>query len=195
MKNAIIIHGKPSKVEYFDLNLPSASNFSWIPWLQKQLVISGVPAQTPEMFNAWRPDYSVWSKTLDSFELTPETVLVGHSCGAGFIVQWLSEHKDVSVGKVILVAPWLGPISNDETGSKPIGGFFELDIDAELGSRVKEIVIFNSDNDAESIHSAVGRIRKRIPTIKYVEFHNYDHFCFEDSKKAEFPELLEECLR
>lgn len=191
MKNAILIHGKPGKDEYYDSTFPSASNFHWFPWLQKQLVIAGIPTQTPEMFMAWQPDYHIWSKELEHYEITPETILIGHSCGGGFIVQWLSEHKDIHVDKVVLVAPWLGPIRNNETDDEPIGGFFKFDIDTELADRVGSITIFNSDNDAESIHSAVNRIREAIPSVQYKEFHNHGHFCGSDLGKDEFPELLE----
>lgn len=194
MKNAIIIHGKPGEEEYYDPNFPSASNFHWFPWLQKQLLIAGVPTQTPEMFMAWQPDYRIWSKEFEHYDVTPETILVGHSCGGGFIIQWLSEHPDVHVDKIVLVAPWLGPIGNGETDDKPIGGFFEFDIDPALASRVNEIVIFNSDNDAESIHHAVQRIRDTIPSITYKEFHNYGHFCGSDLGNDEFPELLDELV-
>ena len=92
------------------------------------------------------------------------------------------------------MAPWLGPIGNDETDDEPMGGFFKFDIDASLADRVNKIVIFNSDNDAESIHNAVHRIRDAIPSVEYREFHNHGHFCGSDLGKDEFPELLEECL-
>jgi len=194
MKNAILIHGKPGKEEYYSPTSPSASNFQWLPWLQKQLIIAGIPTQTPEMFMAWQPDYRIWSKELSRHEITPETILVGHSCGGGFIVQWLSEHKDVKVDKAILVAPWLGPIDNSETDDKPVGGFFNFDIDPELANRVNQITIFNSDNDAASIHTAVKRIREAIPSAEYKEFHNYGHFCGGDFGNGGFKELLEVCL-
>jgi hypothetical protein len=41
MKNAVLIHGMPSKDEYFDPSAPSLSNAHWFPWLQKQLIING----------------------------------------------------------------------------------------------------------------------------------------------------------
>lgn len=195
MKNAILVHGKPGKNEYYDPNFPSASNFHWFPWLQKQLLIKGIPTQTPEMFNAWQPDYQIWSKELERQEITPETILVGHSCGGGFIVQWLSEHKDVKVGKVVLVAPWLGPTEGERSEWWPIGGFFKFDIDPMITDRVQALTIFDSDNDSGAIHNAVERIRKAVPSATYKQFHNYGHFCSSDLGKSEFPELLEECVK
>ena len=195
MKNAILIHGKPGKNDYYNPDFPSSSNFHWFPWLQKQLLIADIATQTPEMFMAWQPDYRIWSKELGHYDITPETILVGHSCGGRFIIQWLSERKDIKVAKVVLVAPWLGSIGNAKTDDEPIGGFFEFNIDPELANRVGSITIFNSDNDAETIHSAVNRIRQAIPSVKYKEFHNYGHFCGSDLGKDEFPELLEEIVK
>ena len=107
MKNAIILHGKPDREEYYDPKAPSMSNAHWIPWLQGQLLKQDIWAITPEVPNAYNPDWKLWCKEVERFDITPETVLVGHSCGAGFWLRWLSEHKDVKVGKVVLVAPSL----------------------------------------------------------------------------------------
>lgn len=107
MKNAIILHGKsgPGEQEYYNPDFPAASNSHWIPWLQKQLMIRDIYAQTPEVPNSWKPDYATWCKEFERYDITPETVLVGHSCGGGFLVRWLSERPDVRVDKVVLVAP------------------------------------------------------------------------------------------
>jgi hypothetical protein len=56
MRNAVIIHGKPKKETYYSDQYPSSSNFAWIPWLQKQLIINDIKADTPEMPHAYRPD-------------------------------------------------------------------------------------------------------------------------------------------
>ena len=69
MKQAIIVHGKPSKQSYFNPNLPSTSNSIWIPWLQQQLLICGIDTQTPEMPESWRPDYSLWRQTFEKYDV------------------------------------------------------------------------------------------------------------------------------
>lgn len=187
MKNAIILHGKPSKVEYYDRNAPSMSNAHWLPWLQGQLLKHDIWAATPEVPNAFHPDWHLWCKEVERFDITPETILVGHSCGSGFWLRWLSEHKDVEVSKVILVAPSLGYGWDGDY-------FFEnFTIDPNLTKRAK-VTIFNSDNDNVGIHKATDEIRKLLPDVKYKEFHNYGHFCSKDMNTGEFPELLVECL-
>jgi len=187
MKNAIIVHGKPSKDEYYDANVPSCSNFHWFPWLQKQLLVHDIWAATPEVPDAWQPKYAIWKKEFERYDLTPETILVGHSCGAGFIVRWLSEHKDIRVGKVILVAPSLG-VGWDETG------FFDFEIDRDLAIRTQGVMIFGSNNDKPSLIETASKLRSTINNAKYREFEGYGHFTLGSMKSDKFPELLDELL-
>lgn len=194
MTNAIILHGKPQKDTYFNHEFPSASNAMWFPWLQNELLILGVPAQTPEMFNAWQPDYNIWKKEFERYDITPDTLLVGHSMGGGFIVQWLSEHPDVNVGHVFLIAPSLGDRFTPSTKLQYplLGGFFNFDIDPNLIRRTKSLTLFHSDNDMGRVVASVGYIRKAIPDLEYREFHNFGHFRGErDMPSNAFPELLE----
>jgi predicted alpha/beta hydrolase family esterase len=189
MKNAIILHGKPDpgQEEYYNPTFPSSSNAHWLPWLQKQLIINNIAAQTPEIPNAWKPDYATWQKEFERYDITPQTILIGHSCGAGFFVRWLSEHPDIHVDTVALVAPSLG-IDWDNTG------FFDFEIDPRFAERVERLIIFVSDDDRAAIQQSVHKIRDAIPTAGYREFHGYGHFCFSDMNTVEFPELRDEIL-
>lgn len=182
MKNAILLHGKPGKEEYYDDSYPSASNAHWFPWLQKQLLIRDIVAYTP-----WKPHYPTWQKEFERYEITPNTILVGHSCGGGFIVRWLSEHTDVKVGKVVLVAPSLGKdwVEDD---------FFEFEIDSNLVARTKSLMIFGSNDDKPGILDAIKTFRTTIKDVRYKEFPGYRHFTYGSMKTEKFPELLEAVL-
>lgn len=191
MKNAIIVHGKPPKDEYYGDKYSSSSNFGWIPWLQKKLVQQGIDTQTPEMLNAWKPEYEIWKKEFERYDITQDTLLVGHSCGGGFLVRWLSENKNVKAGKVILVAPWIDP-NNAYTAST---GFFDFQIDPKISDRCIEIVIFISDDDQEDILETVNIIKKAaLKNLRIREFKAYGHFIPDHMKTDKFPELLEEIL-
>jgi len=193
MANALILHGKPQKDTYYNPALPSASNSNWLPWLQHELLLLDIPTQTPEMFNAWQPDYRIWSDELERHDLTPDTLLVGHSMGAGFIVQWLSEHPDVRVGHVFLVAPSLGDrFTPDSPLEYPLlGGFFDFEIDNALMERTRSLTLFHSDNDRARVGASVEYIRSALPDLEYREFHNYGHFRGKrDMADDTFPELL-----
>jgi hypothetical protein len=190
MKNAIILHGTCDEEEYYSPEYPSASNFHWLPWLSKQLLIKDIHAVTPEMPHGYMPDYAVWKREFERFDITPETILVGHSCGGGFLVRWLSENTDRQVGKVVLVAPWLDP--NKTKGED--NNFFDFVIDPELVSRTQGVTVFNSDDDMQAVQVSVKQIVDIITDVKLVEFQEKGHFCFSDLGGEAFPELLEEAL-
>jgi len=191
MKNAIIVHGKPGKKEQLwreRTNNPN-SEAHWLGWLKEQLDNKDIDAENPEMPIPYFPEWESWSKKIDKASINQETILVGHSCGGGFWVKYLSLNKELKPGKVILVAPWLDP-DGDETD-----GFFQnFKQDRELTSRTK-ITIFNSDNDMGNVLKSVAMIREELPSAEYKEFHKYGHFTYASMRTREFPELLEECLK
>jgi uncharacterized protein len=186
MKTAIIIHGRPSREEYLKVDTPAASNNHWLPWIQKQLNLKGVMAQTPEMPEPFRPDYEKWKKIFEQFELNEETILVGHSCGGGFLVRWLSEN-DIKVGKVVLVAPWINP---QDTGQTP--GFFDFTIDPNLVAKTEELHLLISSDDEQDELDTANMIEEKVSGVKMHRFTNKGHFCIGfNLPTEEFPELLE----
>jgi predicted alpha/beta hydrolase family esterase len=188
-KNVVLLHGTCSEKAYYDENYPSLSNSHWFPWLQRQLLMRGIATATPDMVNAHQPDYPVWKHELERFDRTPDTVLVGHSCGGGFLVRWLSEHKDVRVRKVILVAPWLDPDGTLDSD------FFAFTIDPDLVSRTtKGITVYNSDDDFAAIQTSVENLTATVPDVKVVDVFGYGHFVLNHMGTEQFPELLAECL-
>jgi len=80
---------------------------------------------------AYEPDYQVWRTELERFDIHPETILIGHSAGGGFLIRWLSENRTKHVGKVVLVAPSIDP------HKKSITGFCDFTIDAHLAERTQ----------------------------------------------------------
>jgi uncharacterized protein len=183
--NAVIVHGRPSREEYYDPAVPSPSNHHWLPWLAKQLIVRDIAAVTPEMPHAYQPDYPVWCAEFERFPVGRETLLVGHSCGGGFLTRWLSEHPDVRVDRVVLVAPWIDP------HRRAAPKFFDFTIDPLIGGRADRFVIFNSDDDFEEVLVSARRIRDAVPGAVYREFPGYGHFTLADLGGPAFPELLD----
>lgn len=184
MKNAVIIHGTCSEEEYFSDKYPALSNNHWFPWLQKQLLIQGVPTQTPEIPEAYKPQYDKWKRELERFDVNENTILIGHSCGGGFLIRWLTENK-TRIDKLILVAPWLDP------DRKKTVGFFKFEIDPSIQQRLNELHIFVSSDDEKDILASVEAIKKVFPQALLHEFSNKGHFTLEDMGSDKFPELLD----
>jgi predicted alpha/beta hydrolase family esterase len=184
MTRGIIIHGMPERAGYMSHARPSASNSHWIPWLQRELLIAGHDVQTPEMHNAFAPNYPVWRREFERHVVDEPMILVGHSCGAGFLVRWLSENPTVAVERLALVAPWLDPDRSDTTD------FFDFTIDRKLPDRVEAFHIFHSADDMASITTSVAVLLEAFPNAAQHAYSDMGHFCIEDLGTVEFPDLL-----
>jgi predicted alpha/beta hydrolase family esterase len=185
MKTAIILHGMPTNEEYYDVKRPASSNCHWIPWIQKQLLLRDIVAQAPEMPVPYKPEYFVWKEMFERFNLDQETILIGHSCGGGFILRYLSENN-VKVGKVVLVAPWIDP----ENFLK--NKMFDFKIDENVADKTNGITIYSSLNDMKEVQDSVEKIKAVVKNVKIVEFKDKGHFCYSDMGTSAFPELLNE---
>jgi predicted alpha/beta hydrolase family esterase len=179
MKQTILIHGMPYKHEFYDVKIPSPSNSQWFPWIQKQLSLRDEVSQALEMPRAFDPVYKDWVEVIENFKIDNETVLVGHSCGGGFLLKYLSAHAELHPKKVVLVAPWLDP---EKEISNP---FFDFVIDSKLTERA-DVHIFISSDDFAGCLASFEVIKKALPNAYWHEFSDREHFC-----DAKFPELLE----
>jgi len=191
MKNAIIVHGMPSKREDRVAKALGIkySKFHWLGWLDRQLRHNGYEVWAPEMPHPYKPEYKLWAEQAEKAKIGPDTTLIGHSCGGGFWIKYLSLNKNLKVGRVILVAPWIDP-----DGDEAEDFFKNYKMDPDLAARTRGLVIFNSDNDMGNVLKSVARIRRTIKNIEYREFHKYGHFTIFQMKTTKFPELLQACL-
>lgn len=137
----------------------------------------------------YSPDYEKWKEMFEQFKINEDTTLVGHSCGAGFIVKYLSDNN-IKIGKVVLVAPWINSQREDN-----ITMFDNLKIDENLLNKTNGITIFSSSNDNQAVKNSINILKDAIKGVEVLEFENYGHFCLGDMKTREFPELLSEILK
>ena len=183
MKNAILVPGRPDKDQHYDPNLPNNSENYWFSWLKRQLIISDINTLSIEPPMPFRPRYNEWKKEFERCDITPDTILVGHSCGGGFLMRYLSEHKDLSVGKVVLVAPWINPSNNPEADT---ADFFDFEIDPDFPSRTAGVTVFVSTDDYPDVVETVNMLREKVVNLDIREYLDRGHF-----KTTPFPELLD----
>lgn len=188
MRNAILLHGFFAEKLYYDEQYPSASNSHWFPWLQKQLLIHEIKADTPEVARMFEMNWDNWVKEVERFEISAETTIVGHSMGGGFWLRYLSQHPTVQVDKVVLVAPWLNPRRSKDSS------FFDFQLDSSLIERTNQLIVLASDDDNDEVKESIELIRQIYPTLQYKEFHAYGHFTFGSMKTEAFPELRDVIL-
>lgn len=187
MKRAVIVHGMPSDKSYHDTTRDNESNGHWLPWLQQQLCARDILTQTPEMPLPYAPDFHIWKDEFERQVIDEDTILVGHSCGGGFLLRWLSE-QERTISRLVLVAPWLDM-------EKEYAPLFDFELDRELLSKTKDgIDYLYSTNDDQEMQTTLDYMKKSNIDIRYHEFKDYGHFCLRDMKTREFPELLAICL-
>jgi predicted alpha/beta hydrolase family esterase len=194
--NAILIHGYCDKAKYYDPNHPSMSNNQWFPWLTQQLMVQDIFTVAVELPEPWRPNYEKWRHELERFDINEQTILVGHSFGCGFLVRYLSE-KNIKVGKVILVAPYMG-LGHEENPELTMAeeSFFDFDVDPNLTQKTTGLTIFKSTNDSQGVDDSIDMLMEKWNgSAKLITLPNRGHFqAVVKWKKFEFPELLEEIL-
>ena len=183
MKNAIIVHGKPTEERYNNPGLPKPHEANWLPWLGARFKEIDISASIPAMPRPFFPDYQAWKEVFDTLPVNSDSGLIGHSAGAEFILRWLSEHPNVDVASVALVAPY-----RDE--ALKYGDFSQYELDSTIAERVGKLLIFNSTNDSDAIQhnarSLAQRFDRTLLSSCLIELPDYRHFMV-----PEFPELYE----
>ncbi|MCA9397560.1 alpha/beta hydrolase [candidate division WWE3 bacterium] len=151
------------------------------------MLIKDIPTQTPEMPNAYDSafTYEEWTDEFECFDISPETILVGHSTGGGFLVRWLSETQQ-AISQLVLVAPYLDP-DNKKTNS-----FYLFDFDRSVPERVGRIDMFvSTDDSVRGVLESRDIIISNWPNISVHMFNDKGHFTEDDMETIAFPELLE----
>ena len=191
MKKAIIIHGWTKFEDWKQLDRPSPSNEVFIPWLSKQLMVRGIHPIAIEMPNSYAPNYEIWKKELERFELDEETILVGWSCGGGFLLRYLSENN-IRVRKLVLLSPWIGTFDNDIDKYEFDESFFDFELSESIYGRVLEdIILLEAEDEGKEVLMSIEKIKSKLKNINYKIVEGSGRHFFEENQ----PVVLEEMLR
>lgn len=178
----IILHGCPPNEETV-----TPKSERWMNWLAETLSRKGFHAIAPDLPTSWAPKYEEWKKEFEKYPVTENTLLIGHSCGAAFLVRWLLDTKK-KVRKLILVAP--AKIPETETDTRQ--DLYQFELTSDASKIAGEIVVFTSNDfphHLKSLELYKNALHPRVITLK-----NKFHFLFFQTKTNEFPELLQEVL-
>lgn len=186
MNSAIILHGKPAKERYLDPTQPKPHEANWFPWIGKRLLERDIKITIPALPRPYFPVYEAWRNVFEEEKIDISTGLVGHSAGAEFILRWLSTNKDVSVERVVLVAPY-----RDYAGKYDDFSMYALD--TGLQDRVGKLIIMHSLDDDKPIQKRANELSQILPSAHLIELNGYGHFRIgHNMTSPDFPELLEE---
>ena len=90
-KNAILLHGSPIRDKSFDPEFIPDNERHWFAWIKNQLEINDFIVKNPVFPISWQPDYKKWKQEIEKNDINEETIIIGHSAGAGFAVRWLGD--------------------------------------------------------------------------------------------------------
>lgn len=103
MSTVFIIHGSYGYPEE-----------NWFPWLKNELEKLGNKVYVPAFPTPQGQELDNWLQVFDKYlrHLDSETILIGHSCGAIFLLRLLERIK-VKIKAVFLVAGPVRPLNNE----------------------------------------------------------------------------------
>jgi predicted alpha/beta hydrolase family esterase len=162
----------------------------WYPWLKKILENKGIKVYFPKMPTPWQPNYQEYRKTIEKIPIDKNTILIGASCGASFLVRWLGDSKQ-KIKKLILVSPYK---NINSSRNKAVEKLVDFEVNSEIKYNIKDgTVIFTSDEEltVQSKTETVNLYRKKLDA-KIISIKGYGHYTMGDMGKREFPEILKE---
>ena len=156
----------------------------WKYWLQFTSEFEhDVLMQMPEFphAHALLMKYDEWEKIMDRQDINPDTVLIGHSAGGGFVLKYISKHPELKIKQAVLVAPWL-----DVEDFQPFGFYRDMHLDNRMIAQTRNgIDVMISDDDDSYIKASCEKIESNMPDVNMHRFSGYGHFV-----RPELPEIL-----
>ena len=149
--------------------------------------MKGYDCQTPEMPVPYAPVYENWLAIFERLPVDEKTILIAHSCGAGFLLKWLNK-SGARIDKLILVAPWLDP-------ERYMGQFLQCRLKPGLMDQINHLHVFYSEDEpVGGVKETVDLIMDSYTGATLHSFEEHGHFTLSGMGEEKFPELLKVAL-
>ena len=163
MTNAIIIHGAYGNPEE-----------NWFPWLKKELESLDCRTEVPTFPTPKNQNLRSWMGVFEKYEknTSENTILIGHSIGATFILNILEKSKAKAA---FLISGFLGLLGNSEVDplNKTISNK-EFNWET-IKNNCKKFYIFQSGNDPYVPLAKAKELGEKLGT-KVILVENAGHF-------------------
>lgn len=136
MKSAFIIHGSTG-----------SKDAHWFPWLKERLEEKGLQVFLPQFpIEEGQQTLQNWLRTLEPMkEYLPDSVTIGHSLGASFILNMLSQW-DVKIRAAFFVGGFAE--KHEAEGEPDMNDFAAREFDWEkIKKNCQRFYVIHSDND------------------------------------------------
>lgn len=177
MGKAFIFHGTGA-----------SSNSHWIPWMKEKLEERGLEVYTPDFPTPEDQDLENWMKILENYpDIDEETILIGHSTGAVFILSILEKVENVKAAYLISGFTGKLGIEFDELNET----FAEKEFNFEnIRNSSEELHVFHSASDPYVPLEKAEELARNLEASLHLKAEA-GHFNT-DSGYTEFPELFRE---
>ena len=170
---------------------------NWIPWLEDELDKLNIEYLTPTFPTPNHQNYNDWERVLNLYRdfgcFDSDTIFVGHSCGAIFLVKYIIENH-INCKAIIAASGYNNFLNNDELMDSLNAPFYiPVEHIKKIVQLAKNRLAIHSDNDPFIPQEKLKEFAKLIEA-KEIVVHNGGHL----NKAAgltEFPILLEELLK
>ncbi|MCL2037924.1 alpha/beta hydrolase [Candidatus Saccharibacteria bacterium] len=165
---------------------------NWFPWLKRELENLGHEVFVPKFPTPENQSVDNWCKALreqTQFEFDRNTILVGHSCGATYMLSILNQDRAEPLKATIFVSGFLHDLG-DEAFDIPNHTFTNQDFDWDLIKKnAGQIFVIAGDNDPYVPKSETEELAKNL-SVEPIYIKNGGHLNAEFGY-IEFPALLE----
>jgi uncharacterized protein len=173
------------KTAYIFYSIEGHQGENWFPWLKEELEKKEYTVIIPHLPHSDNPLFIEWAEEMNNYPIDEETIFIGHSLGAPFILALLEQHK---VRAAYLVSGFISTLDN-KYGKKMIS-FTERSFDWDAIKRnCKFFRVIHSDNDPYVPLERAEEVAKKLHTQVYI-IPGAGHFNTE-AGFTEFPQLLE----
>ena len=180
MEKAFIFHGTGASPEDH-----------WFPWMKEKLEEKGLEVFVPDFPTPENQSLEAWMEVLQDYpEIDEETILIGHSTGAVFILSILEKVENVKAA--YLISGFTGKLGIEFDELNKTFAEKEFDFENIRGSR-EEIHVFHSASDPYVPLEKGEELARNIEASLNLKAEA-GHFNT-DSGYTEFPELSKEISR
>ncbi|MCL2749360.1 MAG: alpha/beta hydrolase [Alphaproteobacteria bacterium] len=163
---------------------------NWFPWLKKQLESAGYNVYIPRLPTPEGQSVENWNKALNEQvpPISKNTILIGHSCGATFLLHILEALKE-PITQSIFVSGFIDKLGNDffdNLNETFVSNEFNW---GTIKKNAGKITLFHGDYDPYIPMSAAKKLAEKLDTPLTI-IPNGGHLNAEFGY-TEFPQILE----
>lgn len=148
--NIVVLHGTKG-----------SPDSNWFPWIKEKAQKAGIQIDVPTLPTPEGHTLENWLEAIKGIDFNEETILIGHSCGATFLLHLLESHK---VKKAIFVSGFIREIGIPEYDDLNASFIKKSGWDWDaIQNNAKDILIYHGSNDpyvpveqAKELHQKIG---------------------------------------